>query len=325
LNPRAIWLVLGAATSVQFGAALAATLFDQLGPGGTVWLRLLFAAVILLVLWRPSLKDRPARELALVGAFGLALAVMNTGFYEALDRIPLGVCVTIEFFGPLGVAVALSRRALDLVWVALAAGGIVLLARGASGGLDGLGVLFAVIAGCAWAVYILLSRRVGQTWGSGTGLAVAMAVGAVVVAPLGIVDGGSNLFDPALLAQRATRVFDGSTGLALAAGVAWLIPLIPGLTETSAGALLAPAALATGLVVALASSVIPYSLESESLRRLPAGVFGVLMSLEPAIAALAGFLVLGQDLVGREIVGIGAVVVASAGAAWTAHRLTVVD
>ena len=142
-------------------------------------------------------------------------------------------------------------------------------------------MLFAVIAGCAWAVYILLSRRVGQTWGSGTGLAVAMAVGAVVVAPLGIVDGGSNLFDPALLAQA--------------------------------------------VAVAVLSSAIPYSLELEALRRIPAGVFGVLMSLEPAIAALAGFLVLGQDLVGREIVGIGAVVVASAGAAWTAHRLTVVD
>ena len=281
LNPRAIWLVLGAATSVQFGAALAATLFDQLGPGGTVWLRLLFAAVILLMLWRPSLKDRPARELALVGAFGLALAVMNTGFYEALDRIPLGVCVTIEFFGPLAVAVALSRRRLDALWVVLAAGGIVLLARGTTGGLDAVGVLFAVIAGAAWAVYILLSARTGQTWGSGTGLAVAMAVGAVVVAPLGVADGGADLLDPALLAQ--------------------------------------------GLAVAILSSAIPYSLELEALRRIPAGVFGVMMSLEPGIAALAGFLVLGQDLVAREVVGIACVVIASAGAARTARRPTVVD
>jgi inner membrane transporter RhtA len=281
IDPRAIWLVLGAATSVQFGAALAATLFDQLGPGGTVWVRLLFAAAILLALWRPRLSGRSARELALVGAFGLALAVMNTGFYEALDRIPLGITVTIEFVGPLTLAVALSRRRLDALWVVLAAGGIVLLARGTTGGLDAVGVLFAVIAGAAWAVYILLSARTGQTWGSGTGLAVAMAVGAVVVAPLGVADGGADLLDPALLAQ--------------------------------------------GLAVAILSSAIPYSLELEALRRIPAGVFGVMMSLEPGIAALAGFLVLGQDLVAREVVGIACVVIASAGAARTARRPTVVD
>jgi inner membrane transporter RhtA len=277
----AIWFVLGATISVQFGAALAATLFDQLGPGGTVWVRLVFAAVILLALWRPRLSGRSARELAVVAAFGLSLAVMNTAFYEAIDRIPLGIAVTIEFVGPLTLAVALSRRPLDALWVVLAAGGIVLLARGATGGLDAVGVLFAVIAAAAWAVYILLSARTGRTWGSGTGLAVAMAVGAVVVAPLGVVDGGSDLLDPALLAQ--------------------------------------------GLAVAILSSAIPYSLELEALRRIPAGVFGVLMSLDPAIAALAGFVVLGQDLVTREIVGIACVVVASAGAASTARRPTVVD
>jgi inner membrane transporter RhtA len=279
--PRAIWLVLAAATSVQFGAALAATLFAELGPGGTVWLRLVFAALILLALWRPRLRGRSRRELALVVAFGLALAVMNTGFYEALDRIPLGVTVTIEFVGPLGLAVALSRRPLDAVWVVLAAAGILLLARGASGGLDAVGVVFALVAGVAWAIYILLSSRVGRTWESGSGLAVAMAVGAVVTTPLGIADGGSNLLHPALLAQ--------------------------------------------GAAVAVLSSAIPYSLELEALRRIPAGLFGVLMSLEPAIAALAGFIVLGQDLVGRELVGIAAVVVASAGAARSARRPTVVD
>jgi inner membrane transporter RhtA len=280
-EPRAMWLVVGAATSVQFGAALAATLFDSLGPGGTVWLRLLFAAVILLALWRPRLAGRSARELGLVAAFGLSLAVMNTGFYEALDRIPLGVCVTIEFVGPLGLAVALSRRALDLVWIGLAAAGILLLADGSTGGLDGVGVLFAAIAAVAWAAYILLSRQVGKVFEGGSGLAVAMAVGAVVVMPLGIADGGGDLRDPALLAQ--------------------------------------------GVAVAILSSAIPYSLELEALRRIPAGVFGVLMSLEPAIAALAGFAVLGQDLVARELAGIAAVVVASAGAAATARRPTVVD
>jgi inner membrane transporter RhtA len=276
-----VTLVLGAATSVQFGAALAATLFDRLGPGGTVWLRLVFAAIILLVLWRPRLAGRSSRDLLLVAAFGLSLAVMNTGFYEALDRIPLGITVTIEFAGPLLLAVALSRRALDLLWVALAGGGILLLARGGAGGLDPVGVVFALVAAAAWAIYILLSVRVGRAWGSGTGLAVAMAVGAVVVAPVGIPDGGSALLDPVLLAQ--------------------------------------------GVAVAVLSSAIPYSLELEALRRIPAGVFGVLMSLEPAIAALAGFLVLGQDLAAPELVGIGAVVVASAGAAHGARRPTVVD
>jgi inner membrane transporter RhtA len=246
-----------------------------------VWIRLVFAAAILLALWRPTLSGRSARELAVVAAFGLSLAVMNACFYEAVDRIPLGIAVTIEFVGPLTLAVVLSRRPLDALWVVLAAGGIVLLARGSAGGLDGLGVMFAVIAAAAWAVYILLSARTGRTWGSGTGLAVAMAVGAVVMTPLGVVDGGGDLLDPSLLAQ--------------------------------------------GLAVAILSSAIPYSLELEALRRIPANVFGVLMSLDPAWAALAGFLVLGQDLVPRELVGIACVVVASAGAASTARRPTVVD
>jgi inner membrane transporter RhtA len=276
-----VTLVLGAVTSVQFGAALAATLFDSLGPGGTVWLRLLFAAVILLALWRPRIAHRSARDLWLVFAFGVSLAVMNTGFYEALDRIPLGVVVTIEFVGPLTLAVVLSRRALDFLWIVLAGCGILLLARGTEGGIDSVGLAFAAAAAVAWAIYILLSARVGQKFGGGTGLALAMAVGAVLAAPIGIAEGGSALLDPALLAQ--------------------------------------------GVAVAVLSSAIPYSLELEALRRIPAGVFGVLMSLEPAVAALAGFIVLQQDLSGRELIGIGAVVVASAGAARSARRPTVVD
>jgi inner membrane transporter RhtA len=264
-------MVVAAAMSVQFGAALGATLFDTLGPGGASLLRQVFAAVILLALWRPRVRAYDARALRLVAAFGVALGLMNLCFYEALDRIPLGVCVTIEFAGPVAVAVAFSRRALDLLWVALAFAGIVLLADPfGAGGVDRTGLAFILAAAACWAVYIVL-------------------------------------------AQRATRVFDGSTGLALAAGVAWLMPLIPGLTETSAGELLAPEALAIGLVVALASSVIPYSLESESLRRLPAGVFGVLMSLEPAVAALAGFVVLGQRLGARDLAAIALVIAASVG------------
>jgi inner membrane transporter RhtA len=266
-------MVLAAALSVQFGAALGATLFDTLGPGGASLLRQFFAAVVLLAQWRPRVRAYPASALRLAAAFGLTLGLMNLCFYEALDRIPLGVCVTIEFIGPVAVAVALSRRALDLVWVVLAVAGIVLLADPfGAGRVDPTGLAFILAAAACWSAYILL-------------------------------------------AQRATRVFDGSTGLALAAGIAWLMPLVPGLTETSAGELLAPEALAVGLAVALLSSVIPYSLESESLRRLPANVFGVLMSLEPAVAALVGLIVLGQGLQAREIAAIGLVVAASAGAA----------
>jgi inner membrane transporter RhtA len=268
-----IGLVLGGVTSIQFGAALAATLFDDLGPSGTSALRLGFAAIILMALFRPRIRThppRPPRALRLVALFGLTLGAMNLLFYEALDRVPLGVAVTIEFAGPLGVAVATSRRRLDLVWAALAAIGIVLLSNPFGAALDTVGLVLAFAAALCWAAYILI-------------------------------------------AQRATAVFPGSEGLALAMVVAALVPLIPGVAEAGT-TLLEPQWLALGACVAVASSVIPYSLETEALRRLPANVFGVLMSLEPAIAALAGLVVLGQSLGAREIIAIGFVVAASAGA-----------
>jgi inner membrane transporter RhtA len=265
----ALAFVLTGATSIQFGAAIAATLFDDLGPGGTSLLRLGFAALVLLAVWRPDPRAYTRAQLALAVVFGLALGAMNLSFYEALDRIPLGIAVTIEFAGPLAVAVLGSRRPLDLVWAALAAAGIVLLADPGGGGLDGIGLLFILIAAACWALYIVL-------------------------------------------AQRAGRVFTGGRGLALACVVAALIPVAPGIVQ-GGGALLEPRFLALGLAVALMSSVIPYSLETEALRRVPAGVFGVLMSLEPAIAALAGFLVLGQSLGARDLVAIALVIVASIG------------
>ena len=257
---------------MQFGAAFARTLFADLGPAGTVFLRLGFAAVLLLAFWRPDLRHHTRADLRLAGVFGLVLAGMNLTFYEALDRIPLGVAVTFEFVGPLGVAIAGSRRRLDLLWVALAATGILLLSDfGAGGGLDGLGVALAVGAGAFWAAYILLSARTGQAFADGSGLAIAMAVGAVSLIPVGVADAGSGLLRPELLAA--------------------------------------------GLAVAILSSVIPYTLEIEALRRLPTHVFGVLMSMEPAVAALAGFAVLGQSLPARAIAAILCVVAASAGAA----------
>jgi inner membrane transporter RhtA len=266
-----IGLVLTGVTSIQFGAALAATLFDDLGPAGTSVLRLTFAALVLMVLWRPRVRGRAPRELRLAAIFGLTLGAMNLFFYEALDRIPLGVAVTMEFAGPLAVAVATSRRRLDLVWAGLAAVGIVLLSNpfGSGDGLDPVGVALILAAAACWAAYILI-------------------------------------------AQRATHVYDGSEGLALAMVVAALVPLIPGVAEAGT-TLLRPELIAMGLGVALLSSVIPYSLETEALRRLPANVFGVLMSLEPAVAALAGFLVLSQALSARDLVAIAFVVAASVG------------
>lgn len=266
---RGVALVVAAVTSLQFGAGFAVTLFDDLGPGGAAFVRLAVAAVVLLAIWRPRVRGRPPADLRVAAAFGVALGIMNWAIYSAMDRIPLGIAVTIEFAGPLALAVVGSRRALDLLWVVLAAAGILLLADPGGGSLNTGGVLFALLAAAMWSAYILLSVRTGRRFPGGSGLALAMTVGAVVIAPMGIADGDGNLLHPDLLAA--------------------------------------------GAAVALASSVIPYSLELEALRRLPARVFGVLMSLEPAVAALAGLVVLGQDLALREWLAIALVVVASAG------------
>jgi inner membrane transporter RhtA len=264
-------LVIVAVASVQFGSALAKSLFDEIGAGGTVFLRTATAALILGLIWRPRVAGHTARDLWLAVLFGLSLAGMNFAFYSALDRIPLGIAVTFEFVGPLGVAVFGSRRALDLLWVALAAAGILLLSDFGTADLDGLGVALALLAGGFWALYILVNARVGQVFPGGAGLSLAMIVASVPLAPVGIAEGGTDLLIP------------------------WILAL--------------------GVAVGILSSTIPYTLELEALRRMPAGVFGVLMSLEPAMAAMAGFLVLGEDLATREVAAILLVVAASAGAA----------
>ncbi|HJQ41901.1 MAG TPA: EamA family transporter, partial [Jatrophihabitantaceae bacterium] len=208
------FLVLAGIGSVQFGAALADKLFAQAGPGGVVFVRLLFSAVILMAIARPALRGRTRADTAAVLAFGLVLGAMNWSFYEALNRLPLGVAVTIEFTGPLVVAIASSRRLLDLVWVALAGGGVVLLAsRGSHSGVHPLGVLLALVAATCWALYILLTQRVGRTFARLDGLAIALAVGTLVATPAGIVQGGAALL-------RAHVIFGGL-------GVALLSSLIP--------------------------------------------------------------------------------------------------
>ena len=264
-------LVLGAIASVQFGSAIAAKLFATIGPGGAVWLRLLFGTIILLALWRPRLRGYTRRQLVLACVFGLVLGFMNLSFYNALHRIPLGIAVTLEFVGPLTVAVAGSRRPIDLLWVGIAAGGIIALTQGDTHSLNALGVAFALLAGALWGTYILVNARVGQAFEGGTGLALAMCFASVVILPFGIAQGGSHL--------------------------------------------LAPRSLALGAAVGLLSSAIPYSFEVEALRRIQPAVFGVLMSIEPAMAAFAGFLVLGQGLGARTLLGIALVVIASVGAA----------
>ena len=186
-------LVLGGVASVQFGAAFAKTLFDEVGPGGTVFLRVLFAALILCALWRPSLRGYSARDWRLILAYGFVLVAMNFTYYESLDRIPLGIAVTFEFVGPLGVAVAGSRHALDLVWVTLAAAGILLLSDFGTADLDPVGVALALTAGGFWAAYILLAARVGRSMPGNQPLALAMAAGTIMLSPVGVGQGGAEL------------------------------------------------------------------------------------------------------------------------------------
>lgn len=268
-------LVLLGIFSVQLGAGIAKNLFDILPPSAVVTLRLVTSAVVLLIISRSLLRGVLARysprDLATAAAFGATLATMNFAIYESFSRIPLGIAVTIEFLGPLGVAVAFSRRRLDLVWVAFAATGVVLLARDdGSGRVTFAGVAFALLAAAAWAGYILLSAATGARFAGASGLALASVVGSALILPIGISTGGTDLLRPEILL--------------------------------------------VGVAIGLLSSVIPYSFELEALRRMPAQLFGVLMSLEPAAAALVGLVVVGEILGVVEWLAIGLVIVASLGA-----------
>jgi inner membrane transporter RhtA len=265
--------VLAGIVSVQVGAALAKNLFDAVGSTGTVALRLIFAALVLLAVWRPSLR-MSGRAWAVVVGYGLVLGAMNLCFYLALAHLPLGIVVTVEFLGPLAVAIGGSRRWLDGLWALLAACGVVLLTEG-RGDLHLAGLLFALAAAACWAAYILLGAALGRHTSDGSGLALGMTLAAAVVVPVGIVEAGPALLEP------------------------WV--------------------LAVGAGVALLSSVIPYSLELEALRRIPPKVFGVLMSLEPAVAALVGLVVLGEFLGVTQWLAVLLVVAASAGATRTAR------
>ena len=256
------------------GAAISIMVFPEVGAAGMTALRLVFSAAILLVIARPRLRGRSRRDWMTVVLFAAALAAMNLSFYEAISRIPLGIAVTIEVLGPLLLSVIMGRRWLNALWAALALIGVVILGGLNLERLDPIGVLFAIAAGALWALYILTSAATGRRFERLDGLAIAMAIAAVVGLPFGAISAGAALFDPR-----------------------WLL---------------------LGLAVAVLSSTIPYALELVALRRLPESAFGVLMSLAPAIAALAGLVILGQPVTALDAVAIAIVIVASSGSVLTA-------
>lgn len=276
-----VGLVLGGIVSVQLGAAFAKDLVESLGVAGSVLVRSAMAAAVLLLLVRSRVRElgRPRSRSDLIPLVGLgaALAGMNLAFYAAIDRIPLAIAVTLEFLGPLTVAVVGARRRRELVWIVPAAVGVVILTGVAGIGVDGvdpLGVGLALLAGAGWASYIVLGARVGSAYPSGVGAAGALALTTLLVMPFGIVTAGATL---------------------------WTLDT-----------------LLAGLVVGTLSSALPYALDMAALRRIRPHVFGVVLSLEPAVAALIGLLVLAEALSVSQGLAIGLVVVASIGAVLSA-------
>ncbi|HYP72532.1 MAG TPA: EamA family transporter [Microbacterium sp.] len=272
----AVALVVAGLAVQEVGASIAVLLFPTVGPLGMVLLRLAFSALILLAIARPRVRGHRGRDLRDVALFGLVLAGMNGLFYLALERLPLGITVTIEVLGPLTLSIIASRRASAWAWAGLALVGVVALGGGGWDRLDPLGVLFALGAAASWALYIVSAARVGAVFPKLDGLALAMTVGALVALPFGIADAGAALLQPGILAL--------------------------------------------GAAVAVLSSTLPYALELIALRRLAASAFAILMSLAPATASLAGFVLLGQHLTALEIAGIALVIAASIGAVRSAGR-----
>ena len=262
-------LVLIGIASVQFGAAVAKGLFGEIPPVGMVWLRLLTSSLVLLALARPRLTGRSPEDWRPVLWLGLALGAMNWAIYESFSRIPLGIAVTIEFVGPLAVAAFNRHRRRDLVWVALAAVGVLLFGAGPAK-VDPLGFALALLAGACWALYIVSTAATGRRWAGVEGLALASTAATLAVAPFAVAAAGTRLLDPRLLLL--------------------------------------------GALIGLLSSVIPYSLEMVALRTLPARAFGILMSLEPAVAALVAAVLLREWLDPLQLVAIACVTAASVGA-----------
>ena len=269
VTPPATLMVLTGIASVQVGSAVARTLFDDLGAMGVTLLRVGLAAIVLAVVTRPRVRSWSGAAWRAALLLGVVMAGMNMFFYLSLRTVPLGTAVTIEFLGPLLLAVAQTRRLVDLLWAALAAAGVLLLGLDSGGSAPLGGLLLAFTAGLCWAAYIVLSARLGALVPGTGGLAVSLACGALLVLPFGAAGASAVVEHPALLI--------GATA------------------------------------VALLSSVFPYGLEINALRHIPTRVFGILMSLEPAAAAVAGLLILGQRLGVTEIMALLLVTAASTG------------
>jgi len=278
-NPLILLLILlTAMLSVQSGAAFAKHLFTLAGPEGAAALRQLLAAVMTLLLFRPW-RQWPMRSAwKVLGLYGVTLGLMNLSFYMALERIPLGIAVALEFLGPLSVAVAASRRWLDFVWVACAVAGLWLLLphEGGAAALDPLGVGLALFTGLCWGSYILLGQRVSRKVSEGAAVSIGLTIASLFTVPYAIATVGPVIFSPAVLPM--------------------------------------------GLVVALLSGAVPFTLEMLALKRLPARTFGILMSLEPAMGAVIGLIFLREHLSGLQWAAIGLIVAASAGSALSARK-----
>ena len=268
-------LLLVSIVSIQLGAAVAVQLFETLGPASTTFLRIALAAVLLLAATRRRISADARRHIGLLAIFGCAIGAMNLCFYGAIDRIPLGVAVAIEFIGPLGVAALTSRRARDFLWTGLAVAGLVLLTPDIGGELDPVGVALALAAGAGWASFILISPRVGRDVGGG-GLALAMVAAGLFTLPFAVAAGGLERLDPGLLV-----------------GV---------------------------LAVAILSTALPYALEFEALRRMTARAYGIIVTLEPVVAALVGALILGQALPPTALLAIAFVTAAAVGVTLSDRR-----
>jgi inner membrane transporter RhtA len=272
--------ILLAVFSVQGGATIAKGLFPMIGGTGTAAVRIGVSAIILMAVFRPPLHRFTSAQWRAVVPYGVTIGVMNLLFYQALVRIPLGLAVTLEFVGPLGVAIAGSRRAIDVIWILLAAIGIVLIAPWQAGSaIDPLGVALALVTGGCWAAYIILGGRVSKLLTGGVPVATGMSIAALTVLPFALVGGRLGSFVPRLYAA--------------------------------------------GAAVAVLSTALPFTLEMSALRALPGRTFSVLMSLEPAVAALCGLIFLGEHLTKAQWTAVGLVIAASIGATVTARQVPV--
>ena len=274
----AVLMVLLAIISFQTGAAIAKGIFPVLGALATSSLRIILSAIILIIFNRPNLRNLTAAQWKAVALYGLTLGAMNVIFYQAIARIPLGLGVTLEFIGPLALALTTSKRIIDFLWVLLAAAGIALITPWGNNGLDVIGVLLALLAGAFWAAYIILGQRISRIMDTGKAVTIGMIFASLLVLPIALGDG--------LLIR------------------------------------LRPAMLVPGIALALLSSAIPFTLEMHALRKIPAKMFSILMSLEPAVAALTGLLFLGEYLSLYEWLAVTFIIIASAGATLTAKKST---